>query len=94
LLRRRSDEDLVERHPSRPRDRERDDLGDVFGLDGQVLDERLGRTLGVGVRDVIGQLCRDGAGLDDGNPDVGLQFLASTSPVAARTSAAHEAGLS
>jgi hypothetical protein len=36
--RRRADEDLVERHAPGPRDGEGDDLGDVLGLDGEVLD--------------------------------------------------------
>src|SRR5919197_2134815 len=37
LLRGRADEDLVERHPPRPRDREGDDVGDVLGRDRQLV---------------------------------------------------------
>jgi hypothetical protein len=64
--------DLVERHAPRARDGERDDLGDVLRSDRQVLDELLCGPLGLGVRDVVGQLGRDGAGIDDRHADVGL----------------------
>ena len=38
--------------------------------------ELLGRLLGLAVGDVVGQLGRDGAGLDHDHADVGLQLLA------------------
>src|SRR5204863_9062954 len=75
-LRGRANEDLVERHPPRARDGERNDLGDVLRADREVADEVLGGLLGLGVRDVVGQLGRHGAGLDDRHADVGLKLLA------------------
>ena len=71
-----ADEDLVEGHAAGAGDGERDDLGDVVGGDGQLLVHLLGRLLGVSVGDVVGQLGGDGSGLDDHDPNVGLEFLA------------------
>ena len=69
-------EDLVNRQPTWPRYSEGNDLGDVLGGDGQLLVQTLGALFCLYVRDVFGQLRCDGAGLDDGDPDVGLQLLA------------------
>jgi hypothetical protein len=70
-----AEQDLVEGQPSWPGDGERDHVGDVVGGDGQLGVELLGVLLYVRVGDVVGQLGRDGAGFDDGDADVGLQFL-------------------
>jgi hypothetical protein len=70
------DEDLVDRQPTWPGYSEGNDLGDVLGGDGQLLVQTLGALFGLYVRDVFDQLRCDGAGLDDGDPDVGLQLLA------------------
>ena len=61
---------------SRPADGEGDDLGDVLGGHLDLAVELLGALPGLGVGDVGGQFGRDGAGLDDGDPDGGLQLLA------------------
>src|SRR5829696_2305201 len=71
----RPQQDLVERHPAGAGDRERDDVGDVLGGDGQLGVELLGGLLGGGVGDVVGEFGGDRAGLDDGDADVGLQLL-------------------
>src|SRR5215212_5418363 len=53
------DEDLVERHAPRTADGEGDDLGG----DGDLIVQLLRALLSLGVRDVVGQLGRHGAGL-------------------------------
>ena len=70
------DEDLVERHAARPGDGEGDDLRDVVGGDCRGRVELLDSPLGLTVGDVIRELGRDGAGLDDDHAHVGLEFLA------------------
>lgn len=49
-----SEEDLVQRHPPGAGDGEGDDIGDVFGGDGQLLVELFGTVFGVGMGDVVG----------------------------------------
>src|SRR5688500_11267413 len=70
-------EDLVERHALRPADGEGHDVGDVAWRDGPV-EDILGGPLALGVCDVVGELCTDRAGLDDRDPDVGLQLHAQS----------------
>jgi hypothetical protein len=64
--------DLVVRHVLRAANGEGDGLGDVLGGDVRLDGRLLHGTLAVGVGDVLGQLGRDGAGLDDDDADVGL----------------------
>ena len=56
--------------------REDDDLGDVLRSDREFLDERLSCFSGLVVGDVARQLGGDGAGLDHGDADLGLECLA------------------
>ena len=58
-------EDFVDRQPAGAGDGESDDLGDVLGGDGQLPIQLFRALLGLGVGDVVGQLCRDGAWLDE-----------------------------
>jgi hypothetical protein len=53
-----------------------DDFGDVLRGDVRVGGRLLRGALAVGVGDVLGELGRDRAGLDDDDADVGLQLEA------------------
>ena len=54
---------------------EGDHFCDVLGGDGYLAVELLGALPGRLVGDVGGEFGGDGAGLDEGDPDVGKQFL-------------------
>ena len=73
-LRGGADEDLVERHALRSADGEGDDVGDVLRGDAHLGRRCLVGSLAGGVGNVVGELGRDGAGLDDGDADVGLEL--------------------
>src|SRR4051812_19689004 len=83
-LRRRADEDLVERDAAGAADGEGDDLRDVLGGDRRGVVELLDALLRLVVGDVVGQLGRDRARLDDDDAHVGQSATAYPSAASAR----------